>query len=267
MINGFTIFGLKIYFYAIIIIIGAIAGAFLAGYEAKRKGLPKDMIWDILPWLLIAGIIGARLWHVFTPADSMLIDGKNPYFIYPLDIFKIRAGGLGIPGGVIAGVLALWIYARKHKLSFAVWLDNVAPGVALAQAIGRWGNFFNQELYGNPTTLPWGIKIDAAHGGDPSLRYQPLFLYEFLLNLVNMGILLLVSRKLKTKLKDGDVFLLYVVIYSVGRFFLEFLKVDQNTLWGLYTNQIVMAVLFIFSTSFLIIRHLKGRKNNEAASI
>ena len=197
----------------------------------------------------------------------MLIDGKNPYFIYPLDIFKIRAGGLGIPGGVIAGVLALWIYARKHKLSFAVWLDNVAPGVALAQAIGRWGNFFNQELYGNPTTLPWGIKIDAAHGGDPSLRYQPLFLYEFLLNLVNMGILLHVSRKLKTKLKDGDVFLLYVVIYSVGRFFLEFLKVDQNTLWGLYTNQIVMAVLFIFSTSFLIIRHLKGRKNNEAASI
>ena len=76
MINGFTIFGLKIYFYAIIIIIGAIAGAFLAGYEAKRKGLPKDMIWDILPWLLIAGIIGARLWHVFTPADSMLIDGR-----------------------------------------------------------------------------------------------------------------------------------------------------------------------------------------------
>ncbi len=263
MVNGFTIFGLKIYFYAIIIILGAIAGAFLAGHEAKRKGLSGDTIWDVLPWLLIAGIIGARLWHVFTPSDSMLIDGKNPYFIYPLDIFKIRAGGLGIPGGIIAGVIALWVYARKKKINFAIWIDNIAPGVALAQAIGRWGNFVNQELYGNPTTLPWGIKIDAAHGGDPSLRYQPLFFYEFLLDMFIVGILLLVSRKLKTKLKDGDVFLLYAISYSLGRFFLEFLKVDQNTLWGLYTNQIVMGVLFVFSFGFLVIRHLKGRSKTK----
>ena len=88
MVNGFTIFGVKIYFYAIIIIIGAIAGAFLAAHEAKRKGLSADIVWDVLPWLLIAGIIGARIWHVLTPSESMLIDGKNPYFIYPLDILK-----------------------------------------------------------------------------------------------------------------------------------------------------------------------------------
>lgn len=265
MINGITIFGLKIYFYAIIIIIGAIAGAYLAGREAKRKELSSDVIWDMLPWLLIAGIIGARLWHVFTPSDSMLIDGKNPYFLYPLDILKIRGGGLGIPGAVIAGGVALWFYARKKKLVFGQWMDFIAPGVALAQAIGRWGNFVNQELYGNPTTLPWGIKIDAMHGGDPSLRYQPLFLYELLLNLVNVGILLLVSHKSSTKLKNGDIFLLYTIIYSLGRFFLEFLKVDQNTLWGLYTNQIVMALIFVAALVWMVLRHVPARKEITVA--
>ncbi len=256
MINGFTIFGLKIYFYAIIIILGAIAGAFLSAREAKRKGLSTDIVWDVLPWLLIAGIIGARIWHVLTPSESMLIDGKNPYFIYPLDILKIRAGGLGIPGGVIAGVLALWIYAKKKKISFGVWLDNFAPGVALAQGIGRWGNFVNQELYGYPTTLPWGLKIDAAHGGDPALRYQPLFLYDFFFNLLIMAILLVVSRKMKEKLKNGDIFILFAIIYSFGRFFLEFLKVDQNKLWGIGTNQLIMAIVFVCALVILIVRHL-----------
>lgn len=267
MIDGFKIFGLKIYFYAIIIILGALAGAFLAGREAKRKGLSADVIWDVLPWLLIAGIIGARIWHILTPSDSMLIDGKNPYFIYPLDMLKIRAGGLGIPGGVIAGVLALWFYVRKKHLNFGQWLDFFAPGVALAQGIGRWGNFFNQELYGNPTTLPWGIKIDAAHGGDPALRYHPLFLYEFLLDILIAGILLLISHKLSHKLKNGDVFLLYMVSYSLGRFFLEFMKVDQNTLAGVNTNQIVMAVIFVFAVVWLVVRHISGRKSTSEGQV
>jgi len=255
MQNYISIFGLKIYFYALIIITGALIGAFLASREAKRKGISPDIIWDVVPWLLIAGIIGARIWHILTPSTDMLIDGKNPYFIYPLDMLKIRNGGLGIPGGVIAGALALWIYCRRKKINFPLLLDILAPGVPLAQAIGRWGNFINQELYGHPTTLPWGIKIDAAHGGDPSLRYQPLFFYEFLLNLLNMAILLVVSRKMSTKLKDGDIFILYLVIYSLGRFFLEYLKVDQNVLWGIYTNQIIMGIVFILSTGFLIFRH------------
>jgi phosphatidylglycerol---prolipoprotein diacylglyceryl transferase len=263
MINGFTIFGLKIYYYAIIIILGAIAGAFLSGRVAKRKGLSTDIVWDVLPWLLIAGIIGARIWHVLTPSESMLIDGKNPYFIYPLDILKIRAGGLGIPGGVIAGVIALWVYAKKKKISFATWLDIFAPGVALAQGIGRWGNFVNQELYGYPTTLPWGIKIDAAHGGDASLRYQPLFLYDFFFNLFITAVLLIVSRKMSEKLKNGDIFILFAIIYSFGRFFLEFLKVDQNKLWGMGTNQLVMAVVFVVTLAVLIIRHLPRKVVTE----
>jgi phosphatidylglycerol:prolipoprotein diacylglycerol transferase len=264
MINYVSIFGLKIYFYAIIIIFGAILGAFLSAHEAKRKGLSTDIVWDVLPWLLIAGIIGARLWHVFTPSDSMLIDGKNPYFIYPLDILKIRAGGLGIPGAVIAGVLALWFYAKKKNLIFGQWLDFFAPGVALAQAIGRWGNFVNQELYGNPTTLPWGIKIDAAHGGNPALRYQPLFLYEFILDLLIVALLLILARKFVSKLKNGDIFLIYMISYSLGRFFLEFLKVDQNTVWGINTNQIVMGVLFVIGVVVLVIRHITSKKEQKA---
>ncbi|KAF0111610.1 MAG: phosphatidylglycerol:prolipoprotein diacylglycerol transferase [Chloroflexi bacterium] len=262
MINGFTIFGIKIYFYALIIITGALLGAFLATKEAKRRGFNPDMIWDVLPWLLIAGIIGARLWHIFTPPASMLIDGKNPYFVYPLDMLNIRNGGLGIPGAVMAGVLALWIYARKKKISFATWLDISAPGLALAQAIGRWGNFFNQEVYGLPSKLPWAIFIDSTHrlpGYENIEKYHPTFFYEFLWNLLNVCILLWLSRKFGEKLKKGDVFLAYLIIYPVGRFLLEFIRLEYSPIAGININQAIMAVIAVFSACFLVFRHLKKR--------
>ncbi|HOV05780.1 MAG TPA: prolipoprotein diacylglyceryl transferase [Anaerolineaceae bacterium] len=154
MVDGFTIFGIKIYFYALIIIAGALLAAVLASKEAKRRGFDSDIVWDLLPWLLMAGIIGARIWHVLTPDSTLLINGKNPYFIHPLQIFNIRKGGLGIPGAVMAGVLALWIYCRRKKLSFMTWVDIVAPAVALGQAVGRWGNFFNQECMVCPPIFP-----------------------------------------------------------------------------------------------------------------
>jgi len=262
MINGFTIFGLKIYFYALIIISGALLGAWLISREAKRKGMPGDLIWDALPWILMAGIIGARVWHVLTPNEALLIDGKNPYFMYPLDIFKFRQGGLGIPGGVMAGALAFWFYARKKKISFSKWLDVFAPGVALAQAIGRWGNYFNQEVYGFPSNLPWAIYIDPAHripGFENVERYHPTFLYEFLWNLLNMAILLWVSRKFAGKLKSGDVFLLYMVIYPLGRFLLEFIRLEYSPIAGVNINQVVMAVIGILSAAALVLRHLKKK--------
>ena len=263
MVNGFTIFGIKIYFYALIIIAGALLGALLASREARRRGIDGEIIWDILPWVLIAGIIGARIWHVLTPDSTLLVDGKNPYFIRPLEILNIRNGGLGIPGGVMAGVLALWIYCRKKKMNFLLLLDILAPGLALGQAIGRWGNFFNQEVYGLPSNLPWAIKIDEAHRlpefADVE-RYHPTFLYEFIWNILNMLVLLWISRKFAGKLKNGDVFLVYLIIYPVGRFLLEFIRIVYSPIAGINSNQVVMAIIAVAASITLVVRHLPKRK-------
>lgn len=263
MINGFTIFGIKIYFYALIIIAGALLGALLASREARRRGINGDIIWDILPWVLIAGIIGARIWHVLTPDSTMLVDGKNPYFTRPIEMLNIRNGGLGIPGGVMAGVLALWIYCRKKKMNFLLLLDILAPGLALGQAIGRWGNFFNQEVYGLPSNLPWAIKIDEAHRlpefADVE-RYHPTFLYEFIWNILNMLVLLWISRKFAGKLKNGDVFLVYLIIYPVGRFLLEFIRIVYSPIAGINSNQVLMAIIAVAAAVTLVVRHLPKRK-------
>lgn len=268
MVNGITIFGIKIYFYALIIITGALLGAFLVSRVAKRKGADPDTIWDILPWVLIAGIIGARIWHIFTPPESMLVDGMNPYFIRPLEMLNIRNGGLGIPGAVMGGVLALWLYCRKNKVSFTHWLDMISPGLALAQAIGRWGNYFNQEVYGLPSNLPWAIKIDAAHRLPEFAnveRYHPTFLYEFIWNILNTLVLLWLLRKYDGKLKSGDVFLVYLIIYPVGRFLLEFIRIEYSPIAGLNINQTLMAVIAIGAAIALIIRHRKKSPQDTKA--
>jgi len=214
----------------------------------------------MLIWVLIGGIVGARLWHVFTPPPSMVEQGLTTgyYLTHPLDLINTRKGGLGIPGAVIGGALAMLWYTRRHKLSFATWADIVAPGLALAQAIGRWGNFFNQEVYGAPTNLPWAIFIDPQHrlpGFLDQERYHPLFLYESLWNLVNMGVLLWLGKRYKDRLKPGDIFLVYLVMYPVGRFLLEFLRLDSSQIAGINANQTIMAVVAVVAAVFLFLRH------------
>ena len=170
MPNGFTIpipfLGeFKIYYYAIIIMAGAVAAAYLAAIEARRRGISAEYVWDALIWVLLGGIIGARIWHIFTPPPSMVELGITTqyYLTHPLDAINIRNGGLGIPGAVIGGAIALYFYCRRKGLDFLTWTDIAAPALALGQAIGRWGNYFNQEVYGQPTTLPWGIKHNQFH--------------------------------------------------------------------------------------------------------
>jgi phosphatidylglycerol:prolipoprotein diacylglycerol transferase len=258
--SGFTIFGFTIQFYGIIIMLGALAAAFLAEHEAKRKGLKSEFVWDALIWVLIAGIIGARLWHVFTPPPSMQALGYTTkyYLTHPLALINTRAGGLGIPGGVIGGAIGLYLYARHRKMSFWVWADIAAPGVALAQAIGRWGNYFNQELYGKPSNLPWAVHIDVEHrvpGYSQYSTFQPMFLYESLWDLMNMALLLWLSRKYSGKLKDGDIFLIYLVIYPLGRFFFEFLKLDAPRFGTINVNQTIMLVVALVSGFFIFWRH------------
>lgn len=263
MPTGFSIGPLYVHFYGVIIMLGALAAAFLTDRQARRRGMNGDLVWDMLPWLLIGGIIGARVWHILTPPPSMVERGITVwyYLTHPLDAIAIWNGGVGIPGAVIGGALALWIYARKRHINFLRWVDLIAPGLALAQAIGRWGNFINQEIYGAPTSLPWAIYIDEAHRL-PEYRnvayYHPLFLYESLWNLANMAFLLWLGRRFAGRLKPGDVFLSYMVVYPVGRFLLEFLRLDASQVGGVNFNQTLMAVIAVLAALALIIRHRSG---------
>jgi len=271
MLSGFNIGPLTIHFYGLIIMLGVIAATFLARWAAIRQGQNGELVWDMLVWMLIAGIIGARLWHILTPSPSLVTQGVTTYYYltHPLDAIAIWRGGLGIPGAVLGGVLALFFFARKHHLPFLKWLDILAPALALGQAIGRWGNFFNQELYGAPTSLPWAIYIDPQHrlpGFENQAFYHPTFLYESIWNLGNMVMLLWLSRRFKDRLKIGDIFLVYLIVYPLGRFLLEFLRLDSSQLAGINANQAFMLVVMIAASLILGWRHRKDRKTLPAGS-
>jgi phosphatidylglycerol:prolipoprotein diacylglycerol transferase len=185
---------------------------------------------------------------------------------HPLDLINTRAGGLGIPGAVIGGGLALYLYCRRKKMSFLMWADIAAPGVALAQAIGRWGNYVNQELYGKPTTLPWAIKIEPRNrvpGYESYNTFHPLFLYESIWNLMLMGFLLWMDKRFANKLKEGDIFLAYLIGYSTGRFFLEFLRLDAPLVGTINFNQAFMLGVAVVSGFIIFWRH---RKDNSAST-
>lgn len=257
MPQGFFIGQFEVRYYGIILMLGAVAGAYLASRESKRRGYESEIVWDLMIYLLIGGIIGARLWHILTPPPSSGITAQW-YFTHPLDALNIRKGGLGIPGAVIGGVIVMFFYTRRYGLSFTDWLDIGAPGLALGQAIGRWGNFVNQELYGAPTNLPWKIFIDPQHrlaNYTDVEYYHPLFLYESLWNLGNMFLLLWIARRYADRLKSGDIFLLYLIVYPVGRFLLDFLRLDASIVAGLNINQSIMAVVAVCAALALFLRH------------
>jgi len=259
MPDGIQVGPLFIRFYGIILMSGAVAGAWLAVREAKRRGHDSEIVWDLFTYLLIGGIVGARLWHVLTPSPSSGVTASW-YFTHPLDAIAVWKGGLGIPGAVIGGLIALYFYSRKTGINFVEWTDIAAPSLALGQAIGRWGNFFNQELYGAPTNLPWKLFIDSAHrlpGYYDVAYYHPLFLYESIWNFGNMFLLIWISRKYADRLKNGDIFLAYLIVYPVGRFLLEFLRLDSSLVGGININQTVMAVVALCSALTLYLRHRK----------
>jgi phosphatidylglycerol:prolipoprotein diacylglycerol transferase len=253
-----------IYFYGILIMAGVVAAAFLGQAEAKRRGIKTDYIWDALFWVVLAGIVGARLWHIFTPPPSMIEQGITTrwYLTHPLDMLNIRNGGLGIPGAIIGGALAMWIYCRNKKISFLTLADTVIPGVALAQAIGRWGNYFNQEVYGKPTNLPWKLYIDPAHriqGYQNNDYYHPLFLYESLWNVLIMAVLLWMARRFEKWLKPGDLFLIYMIMYSIGRFSLDFLRLDASQIGGINFNQTFVVFVGLIAGVIIFLRHRPRR--------
>ncbi len=252
-----------IHWYALIIMTGVVVAAIMSNRRARKYGQDPEAVWDILTWVVIAGIIGARIWHILTPMPTLVAQGITTeyYLTHPLAMLEIWNGGLGIPGAVIGGAIALAIYARAKKLSFLTWTDIVAPGLVLAQAIGRWGNFANQELYGNPTSLvfPLGLNyIDPNHrlpGYQNFAYYQPTFLYESILDVGVMFLILWVEKRFWNKLKAGDVFLVYLIGYPVVRIFMEMLRIDSSMVLGLNANQAFMIVVAVAAVAALFIRH------------
>ena len=251
-------------FYGIILMLGALAAALLARRLMRRDGRDPDLVWDALIWGLVFGIIGARLYHIFTPTEDLVarVTTTAYYLTHPIEAMSIWNGGLGMPGAIVGGLVGVYIFARRRRLSFGMMIDYAAPGLALAQAIGRWGNYVNQELYGPPTDLPWGIFIPFERrivGFQEFERFHPLFLYESIWNLGLALLLLWILRRFSERLLAGDLFLIYLIGYPLGRFLLEFIRIDIVRSYGLNFNQILMLLTALASAAFLFIRHRQAR--------
>lgn len=260
--EGILIGSFFLHYYGLIIMAGVIAGLYLAISCGKRRGLDADTYWDMAPWMLLSGILGARLWHVLMPSVSSGLTFRW-YLQHPAEILAVWNGGLGIPGGVIGGVFGIWLFCRRRKIVFSDFMDTIAPALPLGQAVGRWGNYVNQELYGMPSDLPWSITIDPVHRIAPYLdqaTYHPLFLYESLFDLLLAFCLWRVDRSGKSGLKKGSLFLIYLIAYPTARFFLEFLRLDPAQVGGLNINQTVMAVTAVTAALCLTIRERHNRR-------
>ncbi len=247
---AFRIGPLAIAWYGIILVFAAIVAAYVAEREAKRRGDDPEHVWNAFLLCLLFGVIGARLYHVISSLDY--------YIQHPMQILNTRAGGLGIIGAVIGGAIGLWIYTKRAKLNFWHWADIAVPGLLLAQAIGRWGNYVNHELYGYPTTLPWGIYIPPAYrlpGFENYERFHPTFLYESLWNLAGFLLALYIARRFARWLRDGDLFFFYGVYYSIGRFIIEFQRPDAWTIGPLATAQWISIVTAVACAVILYLRH------------
>ncbi|HEX3089969.1 MAG TPA: prolipoprotein diacylglyceryl transferase [Ilumatobacteraceae bacterium] len=254
--GAITLGPLSIHAYGLMIALGVIAAVWLLGrrLEASGAGTREDAS-SVAVWAVIAGVIGSRLYHVVTDWDLFKDDlGRIP---------QIWRGGLGIPGGILFGTLAaLWAFKRRG-IPPAVGLSAGAPALALAQAIGRWGNWFNQELFGKPTDLPWGLRIDAEHipaGYAPGTTFHPTFLYESLWNFALCIVLLRIDKKYT--LRPGRLFAMYLVGYATGRFWVEGLRIDPAHLaGGLRLNQWVALVVGLGALLYLIIDWQRHRND------
>jgi phosphatidylglycerol:prolipoprotein diacylglycerol transferase len=260
-IGNFTI-DIPVHWYGIMIMLGVVAASFIAYREAKRRGEDPDHVWQMFPWVLIAGIVGARVGFVISQLG-------DPHYQDIGNWLRIWEGGLSIQGAIVGGVLALIFYCRRYLLSFFKWADIIAPGLALAQAIGRWGNYFNQEAFGSKCDLPWCIPISAQRqtevagiqNPNPNDRFHPTFAYEMIWDLLNFGLLMWLGRQKKIRLREGDLLWVYLIVYSIGRFVIEQIRLDSATVGGLKTPAIVAIITIVIAWTMLIYRH---RPNSNA---
>jgi phosphatidylglycerol:prolipoprotein diacylglycerol transferase len=243
---AFQLFGISVHWYGIILSFAVIVGLVLAIFEAKRVNFNPEDVVDLVIWALPISILGARFYYVFF---NWAFYQRNPG-----EILAIWHGGLAIHGAVISALITTWVFVKYRQLNFWKTVDIFAPGLILGQAIGRWGNFINQEAYGYETDLPWAMYIDGAYR-------HPTFLYESLWNF-SVFLFLLWLRK-KPKLVSGDIFLAYSGLYSLGRFFIEGLRTDSLMLGNIRVAQLVSAVAIFLSVILIYSNHRKQRENEE----
>jgi phosphatidylglycerol:prolipoprotein diacylglycerol transferase len=252
--------------------------ALLAEPGIKESWLPDppwriwsaDHVWNGISWCLVLGIIGARLYHVMTPSPSMAalgIETPLDYFRNPAQLINLRNGGLGIYGGLAGGLLGLFIYTRRQRIPLWGWTDLCAIGVSLGQVFGRWGNFFNQELYGRPTNVFWAEHIEPLYrlpAYSEFDRFHPAFLYESLWSLLTFIVLFTLLRR--RNLLTGDLTALYLIFYGIGRSLLELVRLDSRTimLGGLAINiaiaTLVSLIVAIVMAGWLVLKHQKSKR-------
>jgi phosphatidylglycerol:prolipoprotein diacylglycerol transferase len=248
--------------YGVIVMIGVIVGSLIVERELRRRGENGDRIWDALIWVLPAGIVGARLWYVL----NATLGGNRYYLQNPAQIINIPQGGLHIFGGLLFGAIALLYYLRRNHLDPWLFLDSAGPAMLIGQAIGRLANFINQELYGPPTTLPWGIPISPEHRlpvyadlnqFPVETRFHPTFAYEMLWNFLAAGFLLWLSRRYKDDLKPGALFAGWLVLAGLGRVIIELFRPDQPKIGdlGFSYSSLFAALMAIAGAILLMVRY------------
>jgi len=251
---------ISIHAYGLMLLLAIAACIWLTGVRWVRQGGDWDLVFRVAVWGVAAGIVGARAYHVVTSWDEVPDEWWGP--------FAVWKGGLGVWGGIFFGTIAGAIVVWRSGASVRRFADAVAPGLLLAQAVGRWGNWWNQELYGKPTDRPWGLEIDPEHrisGYLTNETFHPTFLYESLYDLLGVGVLLLIDRL--WRIRPPGLFALYVAYYTAGRFFIEELRIDPaHEFGGLRLNSWVSLVLFVLSLAFFIYwQFIRPRRHPEEA--
>ena len=240
--------------YALAIILGVVAAVVIGERRWVARGGTKGLVTDVATLAVPGGIVGARIYHVLTTPDRYLDD--------PLAALYVWQGGLGIPGGIAGGFVVSWLVLHRRGIAKGAFADAVAPGVAIAQAIGRLGNWFNQELFGRPTTLPWGLEIDPdnADAIAGAVAYHPTFLYELLWNLGVAAVVIWADRR--WRLGGGRAFALYLALYAVGRGWIEDLRIDEaQEFFGLRLNDYVMGAVYLGALAYLVLRRHVDRED------
>lgn len=235
--------------YALGIIVGALLAIWIGEKRMQARGGRAGLVSDVALWAIPFGIVGARVYHVATDPELYFGPGRDAW-----RVFLIWEGGLGIWGAIAGGALGAWIAMRREDVRFSVLADSLAPGLLVAQAVGRLGNWFNQELFGKPTTLPWGLEIDDLHrpvGYEAFATFHPTFLYELLWNLAAALVIVLIDRR--HRLTGGRAFALYVMLYTAGRFWIEQLRIDTaNHIGPFRLNVWTSIIVFLLALGYFV---------------